>query len=252
MTIDYPSRDQIPALKSLWTLAFGDGEEFLNPFFEIAYAPDRCRCLTVDGQVAAALYWFECSRKNQRLAYVYAVATHPDHQGRGLCAALMADTAALLKAQGFDGILLCPASEGLFRMYGKMGYHPCTRIREWECTAAGTPIPMEEISKDEYARLRPSLMPPRGILQDGPLMDLLAVFAKFYAGDGWIAAVTVEDGQFRCHELLGNVTSAPRILCSTGVQNGSFRAPGSEKPFTMALPLSEKYTDPGYFGLPLD
>ena len=252
MTIDYPTQAQIPALKNLWTLAFGDGEEFLTPFFETAWASDRCRCVEAEGQTVAALYWFESFCGNQRLAYVYAVATHPDWRGRGLCAALMEDTAEVLKSQGYDGILLCPASEGLFRMYGKMGYHPCTTIREWECTAAGTPVPMTKISKAEYARLRRRLMPHGGVIQEGPLLDLLAEFAVFYAGDGWTAAISTEEGQLRCHELLGDFTVAPHILCALGVQKGTFRAPGSEKPFTMALGFTVNYTDPGYFGLPMD
>ena len=252
MTIDYPTQAQIPALKNLWTLAFGDGEEFLTPFFETAWAPDRCRCVEAEGQTVAALYWFESFFGSRRLAYVYAVATHPDWRGRGLCAALMEDTAEVLKSQGYDGILLCPASEGLFRMYGKMGYHPCTAIQEWECSAAGKPVPMVKIDKAEFARLRRQLMPPGGVIQEGPLLDLLAEFAAFYAGDGWAAAISMEDGRLRCHELLGDFTVAPQILCALGVQTGSFRAPGSEKPFTMALGFTEKYADPGYFGLPMD
>ena len=55
MTIDYPSAGQVPQLKALWKRAFGDGDEFLTPFFEIAYAPDRCRCATIEGNVAAML-----------------------------------------------------------------------------------------------------------------------------------------------------------------------------------------------------
>lgn len=252
MNIDYPAREQIPALKVLWKEAFGDGDDFLTPFFEIAYGPDRCRCITEDGQVAAALYWFECFRDDQRLAYVYAVATHPDFRGRGLCAALMQDTASLLKAQGYDGILLYPASEALSRMYEKMGYHHCTHVREFDCTASGSPAIMREIGKTEYARLRRRRLPPGGVIQEGALLDFLSGLVRFYAGEDWVAAISLEESSLRCHELLGNAAIAPGILCSMGVQNGSFRAPGSEKPFAMALGLTKKYTDPGYFGLPLD
>ena len=70
-------------LKELWHLAFGDGLEFIELFFGTAYAPERCLYLTEDGQVTAALYWLDCSYQDQKQAYIYAVATHPEHRGKG-------------------------------------------------------------------------------------------------------------------------------------------------------------------------
>lgn len=252
MKIDYSSAEQIPALKELWKLAFGDGDDFLTPFFDIAYAPDCCRCIAEEGTVAAALYWFSCTHGNQKLAYIYAVATHPDFRGRGLCAALMEDTARLLKQRGYDGILLYPASDALSRMYEKMGYHRCTWVREWKCTASDTSTALREIDLDEFARLRHHFLPSGGVIQEGRILNFLGTLARFYTGGDWLAAISQEDNEIHCYELLGNLAAAPAILCALKVQNGYFRAPGSEKPFAMALGLTEKYTDPGYFGFPLD
>lgn len=252
MNIDFPTPEQIPALKELWKAAFGDEEDFLRPFFKIAYAPERCRCITLEGQVAAALYWFDCTCGDQKLVYIYAVATHPSFRGRGLCKALMDDTAALLKQQGYDGILLYPASETLSRMYEKMGYHRCTHIREFECDAAGTSAVLRPVGKSEYARLRRQLLPPGSVIQEGPLLDFLAEQGRFYAGDGWVAAVSADSAELTCHEILGNISIAPEILCALGAQKGHFRAPGSEIPFAMALPLTENYTDPSHFAFALD
>lgn len=252
MKIDYPSSDQIPALKNLWKIAFGDGDDFLTPFFEIAYAPDRCRCVTEEGAIVAALYWFDCTCGDKKLAYVYAVATHPDFRGRGLCSALMEDTAQLLKDESYDGILLYPASDGLSRMYEKIGYHRCTWVREWECTTSDTPAALREIDRDAFSRLRHQFLPSGGVVQEGRLLDFLGTLVRFYTGGDWLAAISREGNEIHCYELLGNLAAAPAILCAFGVQNGSFRAPGSEKPFAMALGLTEKYTDPDYFGFPLD
>ena len=46
MTIDFPSHLQISDLRSLWKEAFGDGDVFLDAFFETAFTPRRCRCIT--------------------------------------------------------------------------------------------------------------------------------------------------------------------------------------------------------------
>ena len=83
MKIDCPTPASVPALRQLWKAAFGDTEGFLDCFFDTAFSPHRCRCVTVDGEIAAALYWFDVTCREQPMAYIYAVATHPDHRGRG-------------------------------------------------------------------------------------------------------------------------------------------------------------------------
>ena len=69
----------INELKQLWHLAFGDGEEFIGLFFQTAYDPEKCLYLTEEGRITAALYWLDCEFQGQKQAYIYAVATHPDH-----------------------------------------------------------------------------------------------------------------------------------------------------------------------------
>ncbi len=108
MEIDYPTGVQEPQLRALWRLSFGDSEEFIAGFFASGYCPRRCRCAAENGNVAAALYWFDAEFRGQKFAYLYAVATHPDFRNRGLCRALMADAAACLTGRGYDGALLMP------------------------------------------------------------------------------------------------------------------------------------------------
>ena len=100
-------------LKDLWKLAFGDSDEVIEAFFRTAFAPERCRYLEIGGQTATALYWFDTQWTGQKFAYLYAVATHPDFRGQGLCRRLMEETHAILTEQGYDGALLMPAEAGL-------------------------------------------------------------------------------------------------------------------------------------------
>lgn len=252
MNIDYPSEAQLPQLRTLWKAAFGDEDDFLDAFYSIAYSPDRCRCLELDGRIAAALYWFENTCNGARFAYIYGVATDPEYRGRGLCRALMEDAREILHAQGFDGIMLYPASESLSRMYAKMGYTHCTTVTEFTCEASDEAESLLLVEKDEYASLRRMLLPEGGVLQEREDLDLLASQAVFFAGSGVLAAVTIMDGKLHCHELLGNLTAAPKIVKSLGCETGFFRTPGTQKPFAMYLPLKENCPKPSYFGLPLD
>ena len=238
-------------LKQLWHLAFGDEEAAIDGFFRTAYAPERCLYLTENGRITAALYWLDCAYQDQKQAYVYAVATHPDHRGKGLCRQLMDKAHRCLKDQGYHAALLRPADNGLRRMYRKMGYQTATCVSEFSCTA-GEPLPLRKIGKTEYAALRRQFLPEDGVLQEGVSIDYLASYAQFFAGADFVLAGLKEGTGFLGIELLGNRSAAPGILATLDCQHGSFRCPGGEIPFAMFLPLREDAKEPGYLGLVFD
>lgn len=249
MKIDHPTPGDIPALRRLWTAAFGDTGEFLDGFFNTGYAPHRCLCLYENGVLAAALYWFDCHVQDKKAAYLYAVATDTVYRGRGFCRELMAKTHALLRQRGYALALLVPGSESLRKMYETMGYLPCTRVREFSCDAGGETLSLTEVSPTEFARLRRELLPPGGVVQEGENLEFLRTCARLCAGDGCLLAA---DGDGRIVELLGDAALAPRILQTLGKSRGSFRTPGEDTPFAMALPLVDGAPLPAYFGLAFD
>lgn len=238
-------------LKELWHLAFGDGMEFIELFFRSAYSPRRCLYLTEGTRVTAALYWLDCEYKDQKQAYIYAVATHPDHRGKGLCRQLMDKAHAVLREQGYAAALLRPADDGLRRMYRKMGYRVCTGVTEFDAAAAEA-VPIRKIGAEEYARLRRLYLPEDGVLQEGVSLAYLASYAQFYTGENFLLAGAADRGEFLGMELLGSRNAAPGILGALGYEAGSFRCPGREIPFGMFLPLAENAAVPGYLGLVFD
>lgn len=248
MNIDFPKVSQHPALKKLWAEAFGDEEGFIELFFAAGFSPRRCRCVTVDGEVAAALYWFDCEGEGGKLAYLYAIATAKAHQGEGLCRALMEDTHALLQKQGYAGTVLVPADAGLFAMYTKMGYAAVNCTDTFTCTAAGR-CEIRSAAPEEYAAARSALLPAGGVRQEMGL-SYLAGYRELYIGADFVLAGGREASSFTAMELLGNTAAAPGILGALGLEEGTFRIPGSE-PFAMYRPLSDSPA-PNYFGLAFD
>lgn len=248
MRIDFPAPEQVPQLRRLWQLAFGDSDEVIGFFFSTAYAPQRCRCVTMEGQAAAALYWFDVECGGRKFAYLYAVATHPGYRHRGLCRALMADTHALLAGLGYEGTLLMPAEEDLRRMYRAMGYRDSCNVSVFDC-AAGAPVPLKKISTGEFARLRRQFLPAGGVIQEGTNLNYLATYATFYAGADFLLAACTEDDRLWGMELLGNRNAAPGILGTLGYSGGTFRTPGTDVPFAMFHPLKLDAVAPVYFGL---
>lgn len=252
MRIEYPTDGQLPQLRALWQLAFGDSEEFLDKFYASAYAPRRCRCVVENGRVAAALYWFDAEYEGQKFAYLYAVATHPDFRRRGLCRALMADTHALLAERGYDGALLMPEGPALRQMYAGMGYRDCCTVSEFSCTAGSLPADLRAIGPEEYARLRRKLLPGDGVIQEGENLACLAAFAGLYAGEDFLLAAAARGDSLQGIEFLGSREAAPGILRALEYAHGSFRTPGKDIPFAMFRPLREDAHAPGYFGLAFD
>ena len=252
MKIDFGLPHQIPKLKALWQAAFGDDEAFIDGFFDTAYAPARCRCVTVGDAVAAALYWFDVTCEGQRMAYIYAVATAPEHRGKGLCRALMADTHAHLALRSYKGVLLVPEGDALRRMYAGFGYESCTTIREFVCAAGDTPAPMHRIDREEFARRRQSLAPAGTVLQEEENLRYLERQAAFYTGMGFLAAVHQEGEAVFCPEILGNPDMAPQLLRSLGASCGTFRCPGTGEDFAMFLPLCETALRPTHFAFAFD
>lgn len=252
MRIEYPGSGQLGQLRALWKLAFGDSDAFLDKFYGSGYSPRRCRCVTENGQIAAALYWFDTEFEDQKIAYLYAVATHPDFRNRGLCRALMEDTHALLTQQGYSAAMLMPDGSALRQMYAAMGYRDCCTVSEFSCTAGSVPVSVRSIGREEYARLRREFLPADGAVQEGANLRYLETYACLYSGaDFLLAAVPDEDGLHGI-ELLGNRAAAPGILRALGQDQGRFRIPGKDLPFAMFRPLTEEAKMPGYFGLVFD
>ena len=252
MKIDYPTPELIPQLRALWKEAFGDDDEFLDSFFAAAYSPARCRCVLVDGTVAAALYWFDVTCGEQEMAYIYAVATAAAYREQGFCRALMEDTHLRLSLRGYDGAVLVPDGEALSHMYKQLGYTYCSAVTEFICSAGTDPVPMHRIDRGEYARQRRLLLPEGGIIQEDENLDFLETQASFYSGLSFLLAARQEGDNLVGLELLGNPSVGPGILLSLGLSYGRFRSPGDGKPFAMFHPLKENAQVPTYFGLAFD
>ena len=243
MKIDYPAENQLPQLRLLWKEAFSDTDKFLDSFFSTAFSPDRCRCITIEDRVAAALYWFDCRLDGRPLAYLYAVATAKAFRRQGLCSRLMDDARQLLRELGYSGIVLVPGEKSLFSMYEDMGYRTCCSVREFQCRRGDAPVTMQSITAEEYALLRRQYLPSGGVLQENENLQFLASICKLYSGDGFLYA---EGG-----ELLGDPRNAPGILAALGKDRGTFRCPGEETPFAMYRSL-DGGCPPVYFGLAFD
>ena len=232
------------ALKTLWTECFGNEDRWIDTFLRTAFDPAHLRMLTRQDRPAAALVWMDAFCGGRKLAYLYGIATHPDFRGQGLCRELMARTHRELARLGYAGTILVPADSGLRQMYKNMGYENFGGIRKIPAQA-DDPISVRKISPEEYASLRREYLPAGGVVQENGAERYLAACADLYAGKDFLLAMSPDGFGV---ELLGNSGTAPGILGTLGLSEGTFRVPG-EEPFAMFRPLKQENWKPGYFGL---
>ena len=252
MKIDFPAPHHLPQQRRLWQDAFGDTDAFLDSFFQTAYSADRCRCVFMGEDIAAILYWIDCTVKNQKLAYIYAVVTHPGHRGKGLCRMLMDNTHSLLRSQGYAGAILVPQKESLRKMYAGMGYRNAGSLTCFSCGASDLPVSLRAVGPAEFAALRRTHLPENAVIQEGDGLVFLAQQLQFYAGANFLLAAYGENGILSVPELLGDASAAPGILKALGYSQGNFRIPGSSIPFAMFHPLTDTAISPSYFGFAFD
>ena len=226
------TKKDIPCLRQLWQQAFGDSDAFLDKFFRVGFSFDRCRCIRQEREIAAALYWFDCTWNSKKVAYIYAVATDKAHRGKGLCRRLLEDTHAHLRAGGYAGAVLVPGSEALAGMYAKFGYRAFCPIKR---ASGQIPEKATQIPAAKYAALRQSFLDKNTVFHGAAALNFFATYGAFFQTEAGAFCGYQDSGVFHFEEVLGE-----NFL----QQIDSVAA--------MYLPLDGDPTTPGYFAISLN
>lgn len=250
MIIKNPAPENIPALRELWKEAFGDTDTFLDSFFRVGFSFDRCRQIAINNQPAAALYWFDCSWGDEKIAYIYAVATKKDFQGQGLCRALIANTHDHLKQLGYAGAALVPGNEKLFSLYKKCGYQSFCPMTTHTVAPKTPAMPLRPISWQQYETFRKPLLPENAILQEGKTLEFLSTFAQFYQGEQCLLCGYADNGIFHVCEFFGCEENLPGIAAALGATL-LVRLPGGRNS-AMYYSLADLPSLPAYLGITLN
>lgn len=256
-TIDEPQLTQKDDLRNLWKEAFSDTDTFLDTFDSTAFSSTRCRCITLNGKVVAALYWFDCTFVEKKVAYIYAVATDKKFRGQGLCHSLMTDTHHHLMQQGYAFTLLSPATETLFSFYRSLGYKNATYIKEIDLIKNTLSSPQKDIQlravhKQEFAKLRRKFLPTGSVIQEEENLEFLATQAYFFAGEDFLLTAHIDGTHLHGLEFLGETSLLPYIMQALNCTSAYIRTPGKVMPHTMYYPFVDGITVPEYFGFTFD
>ena len=242
---------RLEPMMMLWQEAFGDEEPFIRQFFTRAYAPERCRIALCQGELAGMLFWFDCTSGDQKMAYIYGVATRRQFQGRGIATDLLQNTQEHLRQRGYSAVLLVAASESLIRFYEARGYRMVSRVDQGQTDARGSAF-AQRIGAEAYMDLRQGYLPKGGLVQTGENTRFLDGLADCYRAEDFLAAVSRQEPE-RCLEFLGNRERIAGFAGFLGQEKLRWRAPGNSVPFAMGLRLDENaWAEQVYLGFAFD
>lgn len=131
----FAERSDIPVLKLMWQLCFGDEERYIDFYFNQYFHREKVLLLMEGDEIASMLTMVPVSLVSEKGesyegAMLYAIATHPEFQNRGLAARLMAYSSEYLKEKNKDFSVLVPAEASLYGFYEKKGYQKAFYLRE--------------------------------------------------------------------------------------------------------------------------
>lgn len=164
-------REEVPRLKELWKLAFGDENSYIDFFFERLYTPERMVLLAEDGVPMTMLALLPMTFSNRdgepaRMSYIYALATAPEARLKGYGRQLLNYADHYARQGGADCISTVPAEPSLHRFFGTVDFHECFSTRKVEflrqkLPKAGEGDAISPATPAEYNALRCGLL--RGI-----------------------------------------------------------------------------------------
>ena len=253
MIIKNPIEADTKALKALFKQGFGDTDEFIEHFFLTAFSQSRCTCAYDNGRICAALYWFDCFCKDEKIAYLYAITTEKEKRGRGICSALMRHTHNLIEKQGYKGAILVPASEKLFAFYERLGYECSAFINEFKVIASpNISTSVYKLSAAEYLEKRKAHLPDFSISPNSEIADFLDGLCDFYGAKDAVFALRKNQNEFFAVEFLGDRRLIEGIVSHFGFKEGVVRTPGRQKPFAAFYPFNKSTKPPKYLGFAFD
>ena len=208
--------------RALYDLAFpGEAQDFTAALFK-RYFPDCLRVICEGEQPASMLFSIPCPIQTESgtlpARYIYAVATHPDHRGKGLAKQLLRAEAARYP------IFLRPMSPSLFDFYAKVGFSPISPVSRLEGTATVAGGRERHLTPANYLSLRGEFAPL-------PCTVPTADFLSLYQQDGGFAAYGLDAiALYEKHgdkiwfkEYWGDTLFAPRLAAFLGGKHFELR-----------------------------
>ena len=112
-------KNDIPKLKELWQICFGDRMRYIDVFFQYMFKEEYTLVAEIENRVAGVVYVLERSLHNKKFLYGYAIGVFPEFRGNNICEIMLNKIRNEIKDT--DVIFgLHPANDKLSEFYVKL------------------------------------------------------------------------------------------------------------------------------------
>ena len=151
----YAKKTDIPVLKKLWQICFGDRMRYIDVFFEKMFIAKNTIIAETDGKVAGVVYLLERTLSGKKFMYGYAIGVFPEYRGNNICETMLEFVKEKSINEGFI-FGLHPANDKLKQFYKKIGLNEMYYLKEADCShmMSDEVYEPEDIDADEFYNLR--------------------------------------------------------------------------------------------------
>ncbi len=145
----------IPTLKNLWQICFGDRMRYIDVFFDNMFEARNTLIAEVGGRVAGVVYILNRTLNNKRFMYGYAIGVFPEFRGNKICEYMLNNIKEY--AQKNDVLFgLHPANEKLSLFYQRIGLNEMYYLKEIDASdfTSGKKYILEDLTFDEFYKMQ--------------------------------------------------------------------------------------------------
>ena len=275
---DFACWEDVPVLQEMWRKCFQAEDEYTNFYFERRFVPEDTLVWRVDGQAVSMMTLMDVSIEGVKGSYIYAVATLPAYQNRGIYRELDRCSEDEIRRRGGSFSCLVPASPELFPLYQRLGYDTAFFIQEGVLKGQGKAFyDFMPCSFEQFCELRERYLKKLENSVRHPRKELAYIYDEIrcFSGDVllyeeggqlcYAAFTCVGDGIY-LRECTGSLPEkvARSLMARHGKHMAKIHSPFLDKkfaavPFGMGKwlkdgvsPLKEHLNKTGYMALMLD
>jgi len=148
-------KNDVPTLKNLWQICFGDRMRYIDVFFEKMFVAENTVVSTADGKLAGVVYVLERRLNGKKFMYGYAIGVFPEYRGNNICELMLNH---IKKKAEVEGCIfgLHPANEKLAEFYQRIGLKEMYSLKEIDASVYNSDkiYKFGDVSAEEFYKLR--------------------------------------------------------------------------------------------------
>ena len=148
-------QSDIPTLKKLWQVCFGDEISYIDTFFDEMFVADNTVVAQIDNSVAGVVHLLKRTLNDKTFLYGYAIGVFPGQRGKNICKSMLDKIREYTKK---NNILfgLHPANEKLAEFYQKIGLNVMYSLKEVDATnfSYDQKYVLSDITPKEFLKMR--------------------------------------------------------------------------------------------------